>query len=191
MFQIHIPAIDDYWDESKEEFVSINSCDLVLEHSLISISKWESKWKVPFLTNSNRTNEQLIDYIRCMTITQNVDPKVYEFIPQQEIMRIQDYINDDHTATFFKDDGKKRGGHKEILTSEVIYYFMIALQIPMECQKWHLGRLMTLIKVCNEKNKEADPKNRKKKLTTKEQMDLATKYDEINERRKKELGTRG
>lgn len=191
MFQIHIPAIDDYWDESKEEFVSINSCDLVLEHSLISISKWESKWKVPFLTNPNRTNEQLIDYIRCMTITQNVDPKVYEFIPQQEIMRIQDYINDDHTATFFKDDGKKRGGHKEILTSEVIYYFMIALQIPMECQKWHLGRLMTLIKVCNEKNKEADPKNRKKKLTTKEQMDLATKYDEINERRKKELGTRG
>lgn len=191
MLQIHIPAIADFWDEEKEEFISIKGCDLALEHSLISISKWESKWKVPFLIKKKKTNEQLLDYIRCMTITQNVDPRVYDYIPPDEIQKINDYIDDDHTATFFRDDGKKGKRDDSILTSEVIYYYMIALQIPMECQKWHLGRLMTLIKVCNEKNKEADPKYKKKKLTVKEQVDLAKQYEEINERRKKELGTKG
>lgn len=195
MLEIHIPAVENHWDDYREEFLSTKEYHLTLEHSLISVSKWESKWKIPFFSTdmSKVSEEALVDYIKCMTITPNVADDAYLLIPESELEKIQQYIEDDHTATFFKDSGKgnTKGGKKEILTSEVIYYYMIALQIPMECQKWHLNRLMTLIKVCNEKNKEQDPKYKNHKLTTKEQNDLALKYDEINERRKRELGTKG
>ena len=195
MLEIHIPAVENHWDDYREEFLSTKEYNLTLEHSLISVSKWESKWKIPFFSTdmSKVSEEALVDYIKCMTITPNVNDDAFLLIPESELTKIQEYIEDDCTATFFKDGGKgsKKGGKKETLTSEVIYYYMIALNIPMECQKWHLNRLMTLIKVCNEKNKEQDPKYKQKKLTTKEQNDLAVKYDELNERRKKELGTKG
>lgn len=189
---IFIPAQEDFWDEENERFISTKSCTLTLRHSLISISEWESRWEIPFLSVNEKTNEQLIDYIKCMTVTQCVDPNVYLFIPVYELARIQAYIDDDHTATFFNDskNGKKKP-EKKILTSEVIYYYMITLGIPVQFEKWHLGRLMTLIKVCNELNKEQDPKYKKRKLTVKEQQQLAIDYDAINERRKRELGTKG
>ena len=198
MLKIHIPAVEDYWDEKKNEFVSIKAYDLYLEHSLVSVAEWEARWHKPFLGDDEKTNEQLADYIRCMVRKRNVDEideRIFNFIPEEELIRIQKYIEDDHTATFFREDKKgPTGGRrkKEILTSEVLYYYMIALNIPMECQKWHLGRLQTLIKVCNEKNKEMDPKYKgKKKLTASESANLARKYHDINAANRALLNTRG
>lgn len=198
MLKIHIPAVEDYWDEAREEFITIKAYDLYLEHSLVSVAEWEAKWHKPFLGDSPKTNEELIDYIRCMVRKRNVDEideRIFAFIPDDEMTRIQNYIEDDHTATYFRPDPKEQFTQgrkkKEVLTAEVLYYYMFALNIPMECQKWHLGRLQTLIKVCNEKNKEADPKNKNKRLTTKEQSQLAKSYHELNAKRRAALGTKG
>lgn len=198
MLHITIPAMDQEWDEINEVFVTIPETHLQLEHSLISISKWESKFHKAFISDKEKTKEELLYYIECMTITQSVDEEVYKYIPEEELKKIQDYIEDDHTAVCFcgldLDGNPKPGTKKEVITSEVIYYYMVALNIPFECQKWHLGRLMTLIKVCNEKNKEAEDRaagKKKKRLTIKEQNDLARQYDRINEERKRQLGVTG
>lgn len=200
MLQIHIPKQEHLWDEVRECFIDVEECDLMLEHSLLSISKWEGIYHKPFIGRDQKSFEQVLTYIKCMTINKNVPDDVFLCIPQTEMTRIQEYIDDDHTATFFRDpNGKKTGASpkKEIITSEVIYYYMISLNIPVEFEKWHLGRLMTLIKVCNEKNREAEQaakrkgKRGKSNLTTREQHDLAARYHDLNEARKKQLGTRG
>lgn len=155
MLKIFVPA-GEYWDPVKEEFISIKGQSLQLEHSLVSVSKWEAKWNKPFISrspNESKTTEQTLDYIRCMTLTQNVAPEVYvniEYHPEI-IEKIREYIDSPMTATTFADD-KSRGRSREVITSEIIYYWMIALNIPFECQKWHLNRLLTLIKVCSIKN---------------------------------------
>lgn len=140
---------------------------LTLEHSLVSISKWEAKWHKPFISKEPKTTEELLDYVRCMTLTQNVDPLVYNFIDNSVLKQITDYIEDSMTATWFSED--KKPPSREIVTSELIYYWMVALQIPFECQKWHLNRLMTLIKICSIKN---DPSKNKKKMSAKERSAL-------------------
>lgn len=150
MLQIEVPG-GEFYDEDKEEIVYVKPVKLQLEHSLVSLSKWESKWEKPFLGEDNKTNEELIDYIRCMTLTQNVDPLVYLCLPEYVLNEINTYINSSRTATRITDLDKK-SSNKEIVTSELIYYWMISLQIPVEFQKWHLNRLITLIKVCNIKN---------------------------------------
>lgn len=134
------------WDENSEEFVNVKPTTLRLEHSLVSISKWESKWKIPFLDDKPKTAEQSIDYIKCMTLNQNVDDSVYYAIDSETMQKIDEYIGSDRTATWFNEP-PSRGG-KRVVTSELVYYFMIAYNIPFECQKWHFSRLMTLIKVC-------------------------------------------
>ena len=150
MLQIKIPG-KEAWDEKSEQFVSVSDTVLVLEHSLISISKWESKWHVPFLSKDKKTPEQIADYIKCMTITPNVKPEVYEFLTSANIDSVMKYIDDPMTASTVKDlGGSKRS--REIVTSELIYYWMVSLEIPFECQKWHLNRLMMLIQICNAKN---------------------------------------
>jgi len=150
MLKIIIEARELY-DENKEEFVTTSPIALVLEHSLVSLSKWETIWKVPFLTSGTKSREETLDYIKAMTITQNVDPSVYYYMSQDVIDRVTDYIEDPMTATTFaKDMGP---ASREIITSELIYYWMIHFQIPFECQKWHLNRLLTLIKICNIKNR--------------------------------------
>jgi hypothetical protein len=158
MLRIHIPDIE-YYDDEKEEFGQFHAQDITLEHSLVSLSKWESKWHKPYLEDNEKTKEEALDYIRCMTLTQNVNPEIYNYLPQEIIDQIVEYIEDPMTATWFGQRAKKpqkmavRGRrHTEILTSEVLYYYMIQLQIPFECQKWHLNRLLTLIRVCSEKN---------------------------------------
>jgi hypothetical protein len=155
MITIHIPASDakDYWDPKKEEFVTVpatKAYDLMLEHSLISISKWEAKWHVPFISKEKRTEEQTIYYIKCMTINSGVPDSAYEHLTSDDIIKISDYINDPMTATTVAEDHGK--GNREVVTSELIYYWMTALQIPFECEKWHLNRLLKLIAVCNAKN---------------------------------------
>lgn len=178
MLKITIPGLE-YYDEIKNEFVYYNEQVLQLEHSLVSISKWESKWCKPFLSGNDKTTEQIIDYIRCMTITQNVNPDVYNRLTEQNIKAINEYIDHPMTATTFFDE---KGGSREIITSEIIYYWMVAFNIPFECQKWHLNRLLTLIKVCNVKN------NPPKKMSRHE---ILSRNKALNEARKKELKTKG
>lgn len=180
MLQITIPAIE-YWDEGKQEFVVEKEQHLQLEHSLVSLSKWESKWNKAFLTKRDKTFEEILDYIKCMTITQNVSPKAYDGITDANIDEVRNYIDAPMTATYFTDDRTSRNG-REIITSELIYYWMISLNIPFECQKWHLNRLLTLIRVCNIKNQ--PPKKRSQK-------DIVKQNAALNAARKKQLHTTG
>jgi len=179
MLKIIVPAIEK-WDEDRQEFLSTKETELCLEHSLVSVSKWESKWHKYFIGNNNLTSEMLIDYIRCMTMTQNVDPDIFYAIDEETMTKIKDYISDSQTATWFSENNDKHG--RDIITSEIIYYWMIALQIPFECQKWHLNRLLTLIRVCNEKNQP------EKKMS---QSEVMRRNREINEARRRALKTRG
>lgn len=183
MLTLQIPPRE-FFDEGKQEFINFEGCSLQMEHSLISLSEWEAKWKKPFLNKpESRTNEELLDYFRCMTITKNVDPLAFKSLTQEHINTIVNYINDPMTATWFSDDDSKKPGRpKEIVTSELIYYWMIAQNIPFECRKWHLNRLLTLIRVCNVKN------NPPKKMS---KADIARRQRELNEQRKKKLGTKG
>lgn len=158
MLRITIPS-KELWNSETERFIHLKEQTLQFEHSLVSVSKWESKYCKPFLS-TNKTSEEILDYIKFMTVTQNVDPDVYTRLTIEHIKQIADYIDAPMTATTFsKDNDKQRNG--EIITSELIYYWMISLQIPFECQKWHLNRLLTLIRVCNVKN--APPKKRSKR----------------------------
>lgn len=181
MLKITVPGIEK-WDESRQEFITTKETELALEHSLVSVSKWESKWHKYFIGNDDLNREMLLDYIRCMTLTQNVDPDVYYALDENLINKIVDYIKDSHTATWFSEDTKSKANSR-ILTSELIYYWMVALQIPFECQKWHLNRLLTLIRVCNEENNQEG-----KKMS---QSEIMRRNKEINEQRKKMLKTHG
>lgn len=153
MLTITIPEYEGYDEE--QGFVTIPGATLTLEHSLISLKKWEQKWHVPFLNkDTEKTYEMTLDYIRCMTINPNVDERVYKMIPPDVAKQITNYINEPMTATWFNDNKvvgaqQKKG---EIVTAEIIYYWMIALGIPIEFQKWHLNSLLTLIRVVNIKN---------------------------------------
>ena len=182
MLQITVPLNEEGWDEEKQEFVTPKTVTLQLEHSLISLSKWESKWCKAFLSKGEKTYEQTLDYIKCMTITKNVDDDVYLHLTRANVDTINKYIEAPMTATHFYSDDKKKGGTKETVTSELIYYWMIALQIPVEFEKWHLNRLLTLIQVCNIKNQ--PPKKRSQK-------DLMSRNTALNAARRKQLNTRG
>lgn len=180
MLRITLPAME-YWDESKQEFIDSKEQILQLEHSLVSISKWESKWCKSFISNKDKTYEETIDYIKCMTLTQNVNPDVYNRLTNENIKAINDYISAPMTATYFSKEQQK-GFNREQITSELIYYWMIALNIPFECQKWHLNRLLTLIRVCNVKNK--PPKKMSKRA-------LAERNRALNAARRQRLNTTG
>lgn len=179
MLTIMVPG-GEAFDEKESRFISIKGRELQLEHSLVSISKWESKWKKPFLATEHKTDEEARDYVRCMTISQNVDPYLYKTISKKNMEMINAYINDPMTATTFK---KKPGsGSRQIVTSEIIYYWMVSLEIPMECQKWHLNRLLTLIRVCDEKSQPG------KKMSTR---DILRQNHSLNAARRAKHGTRG
>lgn len=180
MLQITIPAIE-LWDERKQEFVNTKEKTLQLEHSLVSLSKWESKWCKAFLTKTDKTTEEVVDYVKCMTLTQNVSPDTYDYLTKEHFAQINDYIAAPMTATTFYGD-KKQGGGRETVTAELIYFWMISLNIPFECQKWHLNRLLTLIRVCEVKN--TPPKKRSKR-------EMASQYAALNEARRRQLNTRG
>ena len=167
MIKVTIPA-SELFDERTGEFLSLKKdITLSLEHSLVSISKWEAKWHKPFISKDPKTKEELLDYVRCMTLTPNVDPNVYNFINNNVLQEIVAYIDDSQTATWFSED--KKPPSREIITSEVSYYWMVALQIPFECQKWHLNRLLTLVRICNIKNQ---PDKHNRKMTAKERSAL-------------------
>lgn len=180
MLQIVIPSME-FFDERKQEFISTKEQTLQLEHSLVSLSKWESKWCKVFLSKKEKTTEEVIDYVKCMTLTKNVNPDVYNRLTRANIEEINAYIEAPMTATYFS---KEPGGkvNNEQITSELIYYWMIALNIPFECEKWHLNRLLTLIHVCNIKNQP------KKKMSKKE---LSSRNAALNAARRKQLNSKG
>lgn len=193
MLKLVIPAKPaqpdiELYDEVKGEFIVVpgkpatKEYTLQLEHSLVSLAKWESKWCKPFLSNKNMTEEETIDYIRCMTITQNVPPEVYDNITNENVKEVSDYIAAPMTATTISDHGKGKGGSREVVTAELIYYWMIALTIPPEYQKWHLNRLLTLVQVCNIKN--APPKKMSKKA-------LMSRNAQLNAARRSKLNSSG
>lgn len=168
------------FDENSGTFFTTDSHTIQLEHSLVSLSKWESKWNKPFLSKERKTAEETIDYIRCMTITQNIDPIIFNSLSSENIKAINDYIDSPMTATTFSDRDQKK--NNEIITSELIYYWMIALNIPMECQRWHLNRLLTLIRVCNIKN--TPPKKMSKR-------EIMNRNSALNAARRKKFNTSG
>lgn len=179
MLTITIPAME-LFNDLTQEFIETKAQTIQLEHSLVSISKWESKWNKPFLAKNDKTITETLDYIRCMTITQNVNPDVYKRLSRSNIEDINKYIDAPMTATTFSDNNA--GKSREIVTSELIYYWMIALNIPMECQRWHLNRLLTLIRVCNVKN--TPPK----KMSRREIMN---RNAALNAARRKQLNSKG
>lgn len=181
MLQIKIPLSPEGWDEEKQEFVEPKMKVLQLEHSLVSLSKWESKWCKPFFSKEEKTVEETMDYVRCMTLTQNVDPEVYSHLTPENIDQVNAYIEAPMTATVFGEDKAGRNGREKI-TAELIYYWMIAQNIPVEFQKWHLNRLLTLIRVCSIKNTPPEKKSK---------SEIMRRNAALNAARKKQLNTRG
>lgn len=180
MLKITTPE-QEFYDEVSERFVKIPSRTIAMEHSLVSISKWESNWCKPFLSDKDKTLEETRDYAKCMTLTQNVPDSFYESLSMKQYDEINNYIGSNRTATTVSKNASLTGGRNQVITSEVIYGWMVAFNIPMECQKWHLSRLMMLIEVCNAQQ---NPKKMGKKETAK-------KYADLNAQRLKQLGTKG
>lgn len=181
MLQIIIPG-GEYYNEQTNEFVYVREKTLYLEHSLISISKWEAKWEKPFFDKKEKSYEEGIDYIRCMTITKDVDPKDYYRIDKNTIDKINQYIDSKRSATWFNEQQKFSRGVEKVVTSEVIYSWMIALNIPVQFEQWHVNRLITLIRICNIQN---SPKKKRKK------SELASQYRSLNAERRAKMNTRG
>ena len=151
MLSITIPG-GEIFDEERRKFIVTKGRTIELEHSLISISKWESKWKKAFLSRATRTEDEIRDYIRCMTITPGVDPNLYYMLTTDNLREIQEYIDDTHSATVFRGKNQQAKGTPRPRTSEQIYGAMVMLGIPFECQKWHLNRLLNLISECETLN---------------------------------------
>lgn len=170
------------WDERSQMFIDVNDTVIQLEHSLLSLSKWEAKHHKAYLKKGIKlTVEEKIDYLRCMTINKNVNPYAYYLLTEDQLNQISDYTNDPQTATVFMEN-KEPKHTSSFITSELIYYYMFSLNIPMECQKWHLNRLLTLIKLCNIKN--SPPKKQSSESTIKQ-------YAALNAARRKRMHSRG
>lgn len=183
MLQIIVPGTE-LFDESTETFIRTRDTQLKLEHSLLSISKWESKWCKPFLgvnKEDRRTNKEMLDYIECMTLNSNVPKDVYSALTQENLRAISQYINHPMTASTVTEMSNSNPFRREIVTSELIYYWMIVYQIPFECEKWHINRLIMLIKICNAKN---NPKKMNKR-------EVMMQNHALNKARRKALHTKG
>jgi hypothetical protein len=172
---------DEYFDEEKQQFVTKGDVILELEHSLVSLSKWESKFEKPFLVPGVKSNEEDIEYIKAMTLTPNIPPGVFSRLSKENIQQINDYIGSKMTATWFNETSKgpKSG---EVVTSELIYYWMVAFKIPFQAETWNLNRLLTLIRICNVKSQK--PKKMSK-------SEILARNRELNAKRRAELRTAG
>lgn len=180
MLKLTIPKVE-FYNEKTSEFDLHPEIEIELEHSLVSLSKWESKFEKPFLSRDEKTSEEVLSYIVMMAEGQDFDYRALHGLTEEQVDQINEYIQAKMTATWFSDE-KNSPSSREIVTSEIIYYWMLSLNIPFECQHWHLNRLLTLIKVCNQKNQPP------KKLSKSE---LANRNRAINEARRAKLGTKG
>lgn len=180
MLIIKIPG-KELFDDEKEEFTNEEPIVLEMEHSLVSLSKWESKWKKPFLGEDSKTDEETLGYVIAMTVTLNIPPEVYSRLTRENLAAINDYINDKMTATWFN-ERSQQDKSREIITSELIYHWMSSLKIPMECEKWHLNRLFVRLKIAGIKS--SPPK----KLSPTE---AAMERRRINEENRKRFNSNG
>lgn len=180
MLVLTIPDVE-LFDDATQRFIYTGGATLQLEHSLVSLSKWESQWEKPFLGPGQRTTEEVVDYVRVMNQTPDVPPEVFQNLTPANMAVINAYMDAKMTATWFNEQ-PQRGPAREIITSELIYYWMVSHNIWLECQHWHLNRLLTLIKVCNQKNAP------EKKRSPRELMEERRK---LNEQRQKQFGTTG
>ena len=176
---------DELFNEETQEFSTVGDIDLHLEHSLVSLSKWESKHQIPFLGPQEKTSEQVLDYVTCMILDPLVPDNLFERLNQINVDQIQEYINSPQSATTFAKDPYDRPS-REVITSELIYYWMSAYQIPIETETWHLNRLFALIRIANIKNSEAQGKNRKMS-----KAEMAQRNRELNAQRRAQYGTSG
>lgn len=181
MLKLTIPAIE-LFDDVHQLFITRDAVTLELEHSLVSLSKWEATWEKPFLGNAEKTNEEILGYIYAMTLTPDVPPDVYQRLSEDHLKQINNYIDAKMSATWFNEKASPKT--KEVVTAEIIYYWMIALNIPLEWENRHLNRLFTLIKVCNQKNA-APEKNKKPDASA------LAKRNALNAARKAQLNTSG
>lgn len=171
------------FDDSTQKFVNNEAVTLELEHSLVSLSKWESTWEIPFMAEEpEKTDAQTLDYVRCMVLTPDVPPEVFNRVSAENLADVNKYINAKMTATWFTD--QPIPGVKPVVTAEIVYYWMVSLQIPFECQDWHFNRLMTLIKVINEKNAP-------EKKQTRSHRDIAAERRAMNRARRDKMGSAG
>lgn len=173
----------EHFNEATRQFSTVGDVDLYLEHSLVSLSKWESIHQVPFLSSDEKTGGQLLDYVNCMSVNGSIPVEVLYRLTPENIKEINDYIESAQSATTFRNLPEQKGRRRaDIITSELIYYWMVSYQIPFECENWHLNRLFALIKICGVKN--SKPKKRSMR-------DIAAQQRELNAQRRAQFGTRG
>lgn len=181
MLALELPK-NEFFDDATQNFITYESLTLELEHSLVSLSKWESKFEKPFLDSRHKTDEESFYYIYCMILTPNVSENVLSRLNPQQIQQINTYVDSKMTATTFQEEKHLTKKNQEIITAELVYYWMVTLNIPMECQYWHLNRLFTLIKVFSVKS------SKPKKMSKSEML---ARNRSLNAKRKAELGTSG
>jgi hypothetical protein len=181
MLTIRVSGVESF-DEKSQEFTTQGGTILELEHSLVSLSKWESIYEKPFLGKDPKTAEEVFAYVKCMTLTPEVPKEIFQQLSDEDFKAVHEYIDAKMTATWFSDPPGAPKTSREVVTAELIYYWMTVFNIPFECEHWHLNRLFTLIRICN--IKAAKPKKMSRTET-------AARQRELNAQRKAQLGTRG